>query len=49
MGGNSFTKTKVDAGNTTDQQGKKSFDWMNLIKIPNEEKDHWVSVFCFTI
>ncbi|GAB4847574.1 Protein free1, partial [Ancistrocladus abbreviatus] len=21
---------------------KKGFDWMNLIKPPNEEKDHWV-------
>ena len=22
---------------------KKGFDWINLIKPPNEEKDHWVS------
>lgn len=43
MEGNSFTKAKVDAGKPSDQQpGKKVFDWMNLIKIPNEEKDHWV-------
>ncbi|KAF3324942.1 Lateral signaling target protein 2 [Carex littledalei] len=43
MEGNSFTKAKVDAGKPSDQQpGKKGFDWMNLIKIPNEEKDHWV-------
>jgi hypothetical protein len=49
MGGNSFTEAKVDAGKMSDQQpGRKGFDWMNLIKIPNEEKDHWVSVCCFT-
>jgi len=24
---------------------KKGFDWINLIKPPNEEKDHWVSNF----
>lgn len=46
MGGDSFTKGKVDTGKPSDQQpGKKGFDWMNLIKIPNEEKDHWV---CFS-
>ncbi|KAJ4774899.1 Zinc finger FYVE domain-containing protein 21 [Rhynchospora pubera] len=43
MGGSSFTKAKVDASKLSEQQpGKKGFDWMNLIKIPNEEKDHWV-------
>ena len=45
MEGTSFTKAKVDAGKSSEQQpGKKGFDWMNLIKIPNEEKDHWVVI-----
>lgn len=26
---------------------KKAFDWKNLIKPVNEEKDHWVSLYLY--
>ncbi|XP_039123643.1 protein FREE1 [Dioscorea cayenensis subsp. rotundata] len=35
----------TDAGKQSDQQTEKKkglMDWMNMIKPPNEEKDHWV-------
>ncbi|KAJ3692815.1 hypothetical protein LUZ60_011910 [Juncus effusus] len=42
IGGNNFARGKAnsDAAKLSDQ--KKGFDWMNIIKIPNEEKYHWV-------
>ncbi|XP_073012375.1 protein FREE1-like [Typha latifolia] len=46
MGGNSLSRGKgaADAGKPSEQpnEKKKGFDWMNLIKPINEEKDHWV-------
>ncbi|KAJ8772771.1 hypothetical protein K2173_027948 [Erythroxylum novogranatense] len=41
MGGTSRTS---DLSKTTEQptEKKKGFDWMNLMKPSNEEKDHWV-------
>lgn len=41
----------TDVGKQSDQQTEKKkglMDWMNMIKPPNEEKDHWVC-YCFKI
>lgn len=47
MGGRS---KPADAIKVTDQSTEKKKglgDWMNIIKPPNEEKDHWVSICNF--
>ncbi|KAF9621425.1 hypothetical protein IFM89_021464 [Coptis chinensis] len=44
IGGDSLRSRQSDSGKQSEQlaEKKKGFDWVNLIKPGNEEKDHWV-------
>jgi hypothetical protein len=47
MGGGQHSRGRPasDAGKAPEQSAeKKKVFWMNFIKPPNEEKDHWVSL-----
>lgn len=47
MGGSHLSRGRPasDAGNVPEQSAeKRKVFWMNFMKPPNEEKDHWVSL-----
>lgn len=45
MGGRSRPADAVKVNDQSSEKKKGLGDWMNIIKPPNEEKDHWVSIF----
>lgn len=47
MGGSSRPSDSLKTNEQPTDKKKGLVDWMNLMKPANEEKDHWVSSFCF--
>lgn len=45
MGSRSRPADTVKVTEQSTEKKKGLGDWMNIIKPPNEEKDHWVSAF----
>lgn len=49
MGGGRSKPADTVKTNEQPSEKKKGFaDWVNFIKPPNEEKDHWVMIYSFT-